>query len=132
MPYGYGGGKSSSSSSSGPGPGGQGARGQATQNPGRDPSPRRDPDPVTTGGESPFAYTKPPVYPTSDDPDETWADVVDIPEKKETSWIRKKINQHNAWRRKKWMERAWSRQSNGETVVFDRRATVLFCPAMSK
>ena len=49
MPYGYGGGRSSgsSSSSSGPGPGGQGARGQATQNPGRSaprgPGPDRHP-----------------------------------------------------------------------------------------
>ena len=36
MPYGYG---SANRGSSGPGPGGQGARGQATQNPGRAPTP---------------------------------------------------------------------------------------------
>ena len=80
------GGKSPGTSASGgtrggPGPGGQGARGQATQNPGRTTgttgtggyrnvhqtgavtqTPGRRTAP-TTGGQSPFAYTKPPTSP---------------------------------------------------------------------
>ena len=112
MPYGYG--SANRRGPSGPGPGGQGARGQATQNPGRAPTrtyqnvhqtgavtqtPGRPPPTVTTGG--PPSVLNPPTTPvTTGGPPR----VLNPPPKQPFNYgkFRKNIARNSLWN--KWMQ----------------------------